>query len=182
MRITNALTLGRLAAAVILLAVFTIDTLSAKVFSLFLILFAQVSDFLDGYLARSRSLVTNFGKLFDPLADCIFFITLFGCFTLIGYMPVWMFLILLFRELMITSFLRPYFSYKKIVLSAKMSGKVKTAAQGIVANIVIVFLILNHLTSAIDGEIYKMISLWCFFIIIVLSLYSLTEYLRELKE
>ena len=181
MKITNALTIGRLIAAVVLLAVFNIDTLSAKVFALLLLIFAQVSDYLDGHIARTRNQITNFGKLFDPLADCVFFITLFGCFTMIGYMPAWMFIILLFRELMVTTCLRPYFSSKKIVLSAKMSGKVKTVAQGICANIVMLFLIFVHITNIVPEDIYKTISYWCFFIIIVFSLYSLVEYLRELK-
>ena len=181
MKITNTLTLLRLVAAVILLIVFNIDSLTAKIVSLFLILFAQVSDFLDGYIARKRNQITNFGKLFDPLADCVFFITLFLCFTIQGYMPAWMFIILLFRELMITTFLRPYFSSQKIILSAKMSGKVKTAAQGIAANIIITLIIMSRITDILPQEVYRMISFWCMFIIIIFSLYSLIEYLREIK-
>jgi CDP-diacylglycerol--glycerol-3-phosphate 3-phosphatidyltransferase len=181
MKITNILTLGRLAAAVVFLIVFNIDALSAKVASLFLLIFAQVSDYLDGHIARSRGQVTNFGKLFDPLADCVFFVTIFGCFTMIGYMPAWMFLIIVFRELMITAFLRPYFSSQKIVLSAKWSGKVKTVAQGIAANIIILFLILNHITDAVYEDIFMIISYWCLFIVVVFSLYSLIDYLTELK-
>ncbi len=183
MRITNILTLGRLAAAVIFLIVFNFDdSLYAKVASLLLLIFAQVSDYLDGYIARSRNLVTNFGKLFDPLADCVFFVTLFGCFAIQGYMPKWMFLIILFRELMITTFLRPYFSYKKIVLSAKMSGKIKTVAQGLAATIILIFIIIEHVSNIIPVGIVNNVSYWSLFIVVVFSLYSLTEYLRELKK
>lgn len=181
MKITNMLTLGRLVAAVILLIVFPIDTLMAKIAAMFLLIFAQVSDFLDGHIARKTSQVTNFGKLFDPLADCVFFITIFGCFAMVGYMPAWMFLIILFRELMITTFLRPYFSSQKIILSAKMAGKVKTVAQGIAANIIVLFMIIVHVTNIVSEETYKMISYWFMFIIIVFSLYSLIEYMREIK-
>lgn len=181
MKITNALTIGRLIAAVIFLIVFNIDSLAAKVGALLLLIFAQVSDYLDGHIARKRNDITNFGKLFDPLADCVFFMTVFGCFTMIGYMPRWMLMILLFRELMITTCLRPYFSSKKIVLSAKMAGKVKTVAQGVSANIIILLLILGHLTDYVPEYVYRMISYWCMFIVIVFSLYSLVEYLRELE-
>ena len=181
MKITNALTIGRLIAAAIFLAVFNIDTLTAKVFALILLIFAQVSDYLDGHIARTRNQITNFGKLFDPLADCVFFITLFGCFTMAGYMPKWMFMILVFRELMVTTCLRPYFSSKEIVLAAKMSGKVKTVAQGVAANIIMLFIIATYFTEILPEATYKMISFWCLFIIIIFSLYSLLEYIRELK-
>jgi CDP-diacylglycerol--glycerol-3-phosphate 3-phosphatidyltransferase len=182
MKITNVLTLGRIIAAVIFLVVFNIDSLAAKIAALLLLIFAQVSDYFDGHIARTRGQITNFGKLFDPLADCIFFMTLFGCLTIIGYMPAWMFVILLFRELLMTTCLRPYFSYKKIILSAKRSGKVKTIAQGVAANIIMLFLIFNHITDIIPEEIYKMISYWLLFVVVFFSLYSLIGYMRELKK
>jgi CDP-diacylglycerol--glycerol-3-phosphate 3-phosphatidyltransferase len=181
MKITNALTLLRLVAAALFLVVFNIDSLVAKVAALFLLVFAQVSDYLDGHIARKRDDITNFGKIFDPLADCVFFITLFGCFTMADYMPRWMFMILVFRELMITTCLRPYFSSKKVVLSAKMAGKVKTVAQGICANIIILFIIAGHVTDIVSETVYKMISFWFLFIVVVFSLYSLIGYMRELK-
>jgi len=85
---------------------------------------SEISDFLDGYIARKYDLVTDIGKVIDPFADVMSRLTYFFCFTLSGLMPAWIFLILLYRELGIT-FLRMLLIRKGIALAASIWGKAK---------------------------------------------------------
>ena len=57
-----------------------------------------ISDFLDGYLARKYNLVTNFGKLIDPLADKILVCAAFVYLTYVGMCPFWVTIVIVFRE------------------------------------------------------------------------------------
>ena len=84
----------------------------------------EVSDFVDGKIARSSSEVSDFGKLFDPFADVLARITYFVCFAFSGIMPLWVLLIILYREFGIL-FLRMMLSFKGIAMGARAGGKLK---------------------------------------------------------
>jgi len=107
------------------------DTLALIFFCL-----AGVTDYLDGYLARSRNLITNFGKLMDPLADKVMVCSAFIAFVESTHLhpdaPVkvgaWMVIIIVARELAITG-LRLLAASKNIVLAAERFGKHKTISQ-----------------------------------------------------
>ena len=97
---------------------------------------AGITDFLDGRIARARNLITNFGKLMDPLADkvltCSAFIAFVESTHLYPDAPVklaaWMVVIIVARELAITG-LRLLAASKNIVLAAERYGKHKTISQ-----------------------------------------------------
>ena len=107
-------------------------------YTLALLLFsvASITDFLDGRIARSRNLITNFGKLMDPLADkiltCSAFIAFVESTHLTPNAPVkmaaWMVVVIVARELAITG-LRLLAASKNIVLAAERYGKHKTISQ-----------------------------------------------------
>ena len=105
-------------------------------FALFFFCLAGVTDFLDGRIARSRNLITNFGILMDPLADkimtCSAFIAFVESTRLHPNAPVkvgaWMVVIIVARELAITG-LRLLAASKNIVLAAERYGKHKTISQ-----------------------------------------------------
>jgi CDP-diacylglycerol--glycerol-3-phosphate 3-phosphatidyltransferase len=84
----------------------------------------ELSDFVDGRLARTNNQVTPFGKLFDPFADVISRVTYFLAFVSIGIMPLWVFLVVLYREFGIL-FLRMLLGLKGIAMGARMGGKLK---------------------------------------------------------
>jgi CDP-diacylglycerol---glycerol-3-phosphate 3-phosphatidyltransferase len=104
--------------------------------ALFFFCLAGVTDFLDGRIARSRNLITNFGKLMDPLADkimtCSAFVALVESTHMNPGAPVkvgaWMVVIIVARELAITG-LRLLAASKNIVLAAERYGKHKTISQ-----------------------------------------------------
>ena len=87
-----------------------------------------VSDFLDGKIARRHKLITNFGILMDPLADKIMVCSAFIAFVGLGWMPAWMVVIVVARELAITG-LRLLAASKSVVLAAEGYGKHKTISQ-----------------------------------------------------
>lgn len=88
---------------------------------------AGVTDFLDGYIARKQGLVTNFGKLMDPLADKLMLLTALVCLTVAGLVPRWLVIVELVKEafMIIGGF---YMLRRGIVVQAKMIGKVATVA------------------------------------------------------
>ena len=104
--------------------------------ALFFFCLAGVTDFLDGRIARSRNLITNFGILMDPLADkamtCSAFIAFVESTHLHPDAPVklaaWMVVIIVARELAITG-LRLLAASKNVVLAAERYGKHKTISQ-----------------------------------------------------
>ena len=63
-------------------------------------LLAGATDILDGYLARKWNQITSFGKLMDPLADKLMTLTMIYCLADTGYLPVWVLIVLLLKELM----------------------------------------------------------------------------------
>lgn len=84
----------------------------------------ELSDFLDGHLARKYNLVSDLGKVMDPFADVLSRITYFLCFAFTGLMPLWVFLIIIYRELAIT-FLRMMMMGRGVVVAASLWGKLK---------------------------------------------------------
>lgn len=84
----------------------------------------ELSDLLDGRAARSRGTVSAFGKLFDPFADVFARITYFVCFAFAGIMPLWIFLIIIYREFC-QLFLRQLLAERGIAMAARKGGKIK---------------------------------------------------------
>ncbi|MFP4179125.1 MAG: CDP-diacylglycerol--glycerol-3-phosphate 3-phosphatidyltransferase [Spirochaetaceae bacterium] len=93
----------------------------------------ELTDALDGYIARRFNLVSDIGKVIDPFADVMSRMTYFFCFTMSGLMPSWVFLIIIYRELGAT-FLRLMMIRKGVAMAASIWGKLKAityAAGGI---------------------------------------------------
>ena len=89
---------------------------------------AGVTDFLDGYLARKFDLVTDFGKLMDPLVDKIFTVSGFVILVQQGHLPGWVAIVILTREFGVTG-LRGMAAAKGEVIAAVPIGKLKTLLQ-----------------------------------------------------
>jgi CDP-diacylglycerol--glycerol-3-phosphate 3-phosphatidyltransferase len=89
---------------------------------------AAISDFFDGYFARKMNLVSDFGKLMDPLADKIITAAAFICFSSLGIIPVWMTVVIISREFLVTG-IRSLAASNGKVIDARFSGKLKTVFQ-----------------------------------------------------
>ena len=99
---------------------------------------ASYTDHLDGMLARKHNQITDFGKFMDPLADKILVISALLCFVSLGLCDVWLVLLIIAREFMVTS-IRLVAAGKGSVIAANNWGKAKTVSQ-IVAICVILLL------------------------------------------
>lgn len=98
--------------------------------SLGALIVSELTDAFDGYFARSRSQVTDFGKVFDPVADSLSRLTAFLAFTFCGIVPLWMYLIFMYRDSLM-ALLRIICAAKGLVLAARPSGKLKAIFQAI---------------------------------------------------
>ena len=92
-----------------------------------LFMFASLTDWVDGYIARKYNQVTDFGKFLDPLADKLLVISAMVMFCEWGKMPGWALMLVLTREFSVTG-LRLVAVGKGMVIAAGWSGKVKTAS------------------------------------------------------
>jgi CDP-diacylglycerol---glycerol-3-phosphate 3-phosphatidyltransferase len=112
--------------------------------SVILAILIELSDALDGHVARARNQVTDFGKLFDPAADSLSRQTIFLSFMVCKphIIPLWMFLLFLYRDAFL-SVLRMWCAYHGIVLAARRAGKLKAVVQAVGAFLVL-FVCLAH--------------------------------------
>ncbi len=122
-----------------------------KVISLLVFTFAALSDFIDGMIAKKRNMITDFGKLMDPIADKILVLSAFAAFLQLRLINAWMFMIIISREILITS-LRLFALNKGKILAAGKAGKHKTVSQ-----MVVIFLILGFI---VFQEVMKRFFTW----------------------
>ena len=95
MNLPNKLTLLR----ILLVPVFIVVYLMGyNIAAMVIFAVASLTDMLDGKIARKDNLVTNFGKIMDPLADKILVLSAFVCFVEVGMIPGWMVVVVLARE------------------------------------------------------------------------------------
>jgi CDP-diacylglycerol--glycerol-3-phosphate 3-phosphatidyltransferase len=99
------------------------DVLAAVVFAL-----ASLTDFVDGYLARTRDSITTFGKLMDPLADKLLIVGALLSLVSLHRLEGWVAMVIIARELAVTM-LRMNATSSGIVIEASMFGKLKTCVQ-----------------------------------------------------
>ena len=118
--IPNVLTMLRIA----LIGVFIWQYAQGKPFvALAVFVVAGMTDYLDGYIARKRNLITSFGKLMDPLADKLMLITVLYCLMMDGLVPMWLVVVVVAKELLMV--LGGYFLYREgHVVQARTVGKV----------------------------------------------------------
>src|SRR5215471_12110074 len=128
MNLPNKLTVSRFVLTIAFLAVMFSKIRSRETIALALFVAGGISDFLDGQIARSQKLITNFGILMDPLADKIMVCSAFIAFIQLDWIPAWMVVIVVARELAITG-LRLLAASKNVVLAAEGYGKHKTISQ-----------------------------------------------------
>jgi len=128
MNLPNRLTISRFLLTVAFLIVMFSRIRYHETIALVLFSLAGISDFLDGEIARRRKLITNFGILMDPLADKIMVCSAFIAFVGLKWIPAWMVVVIVSRELAITG-LRLLAASKNVVLAAEGYGKHKTISQ-----------------------------------------------------
>ena len=136
MNLPNKLTTLRMLLVPVFIIVYL---LGYEIPSLIIFAIASFTDFLDGYLARKYNLISNYGKIMDPLADKLLVTAALVCMVQTGIVPAWMVIVILAREFAITG-LRAVAASEGTVIAAAWSGKIKTVTQ----MIAIIFLLLDN--------------------------------------
>lgn len=179
LNLPNKLTLFRLVLVPFFTAFMLVQNRYSFLIALLIYVIASFTDFLDGKIARSRGLVTDFGKFLDPIADKILVLSALVCFVPLKLCHPVVVIIVLAREFIVSS-LRLIAASNSIVIAAGKSGKVKTAAQMIATVIVLILLSVNSILDVhLPVEIISN-SLMCATSVIVV--YSGTEYLWANRE
>lgn len=130
---------------------------------------ASITDWLDGKIARSRGLVTNFGKFADPLADKMLVMTAFIMLVELNKAPGWVVSIIVCRELAVTGLRLLLVEQSGEVMAAAWPGKIKTATQ----MVAIIFLFLNNIPFSMIGLPIDQIMLY---LCLIFTIYSGVDY------
>ena len=112
---------------------------------------ASITDKLDGYIARSRNQVTNFGKFADPLADKILVLSAMLLLVEIGKLPAWIPIIILAREFIVSGYRLIAVEKGGTVIAASIYGKIKTVTQ--IVAIIIAFIDIHSFGACFNGAL-----------------------------
>ncbi|NGX44656.1 MAG: CDP-diacylglycerol--glycerol-3-phosphate 3-phosphatidyltransferase [Candidatus Anoxychlamydiales bacterium] len=155
---------------------FKIDLLWMPYILLFILAFCELTDLVDGFLARKRNQVTDLGKVMDPMADSITNISVFLTFTQSWIdIPMLLVFVFLYREFFIST-LRTICALKGVALAARKSGKIKTLLQAIVS-ITIVLLLIPFTLGFLSLESLRWTSLGLVSIAAIYSVISAVDYI-----
>lgn len=138
---------------------------------------AAITDALDGYIARKQNIVTDFGKLMDPLADKLMVMSTFICFTAVGILHPIITIIIMSREFLVTG-LRSIASSKGKVIAADIWGKLKTIFQ----DVTVIAVLLKSAMGAPDGSFIGIVTTICIVVMTALTLISAINYCLKNKE
>jgi len=119
------------------------DGLVAKAAALAVFGIASLTDYWDGVLARRYNQVTPLGQLLDPIADKVLIFSAFISFIQINIVPAWMVVVMLTREVLITT-LRLMAANRGVVIPARKSGKNKTVVQIVTIVVILIFLVVKE--------------------------------------
>jgi CDP-diacylglycerol---glycerol-3-phosphate 3-phosphatidyltransferase len=199
MNLPNGLTVARIVVTPAIAALPFVDSVSARLWAFVLFLAAAISDWFDGYLARTRRQETDLGRILDPLADKLLlvgtfvpmyflahrfqFITPYGNYDL----PWWVVAIILGREVTMTWF-RQFAARRGVVIAAVWPAKWKTTIQLIWSGAAYCWFFLATLMTAQGwtGPVSRTIGMTLgtigavsMLLAIALTLYSLYIYMRD---
>ena len=199
MNLPNALTVGRIAATPLIAALPLANSWGLRLTAFILFVIAAVTDYVDGYLARSRKEETDLGRLLDPLADKLLlvatlipmyllaptlpFVTLFGAVGL----PLWIVIVVLGREIFMT-FFRQAAARRGVVIAAIGPAKWKTALQLFWEGCAFCWFFAATLASVSgwDGGLWRAFAVFngtvgalAMVVAVALTVYSLAVYMRS---
>ncbi|MBE2205172.1 MAG: CDP-diacylglycerol--glycerol-3-phosphate 3-phosphatidyltransferase [Chthoniobacterales bacterium] len=177
MNLPNKLTVSRLWLTALFVLCFVLPFPGRHTVALFVFLAASLTDYFDGVIARKRGLLTDFGKLMDPLADKILTASAFISLCATGDFPAWAVIVIISREFLITG-LRSLAASKGVVMPAERFGKHKTVWQMITILYFLLLLSLEEWSSAAWGDLAWRVGRFALIpVTVILTVYSGLIYL-----
>lgn len=128
MNLANKITVVRIVLAIIFMPLIYLRGLGPKLAAFLVFVAAALTDYYDGLIARKMNLISDLGKLLDPIADKILVLAAFVMFVQMRLVEAWMVVLIMSREILITT-LRGFAMSKGRILAANKAGKHKTASQ-----------------------------------------------------
>lgn len=189
MNLANKLTVIRIFLVPIFLIFIAVQGIPYGTFiATFIFILASLTDKLDGYIARSRNQITNFGKFMDPLADKLLVTSALISLVELQMVPSWAAIVIIAREFAVSG-LRTIAASEGKVIAASWWGKIKTVIQ--IIAIVLLLLQFNITTSSYLTNLVESSSVWNWFfmnvpswmlhISVVITLISGWDYFRKNK-
>ena len=175
MNLPNKLTIARIIAVPFFMAAYIAGW---YVPALIIFIAASLTDMLDGKIARKCGLVTNFGKIMDPLADKILVYAAFCLMVEDGTVRAWMLVVILAREFVIAG-MRTVAASEGIVIAAGMSGKIKTVLQMIAVPLLMLMKGITGTALAGPVRVLAYVFLWAS---LAMTVYSGVEYILQNKQ
>ena len=174
MNLPNKLTIARMCMVPLFMIALMMNTDVSRIVATVIFALASLTDMLDGQIARKYNMVTNFGKLMDPLADKVLTAAAMICLVELGDLAAWIAVLIIFREYLITG-LRSVAASENIVVAANIWGKVKTVCQ----MFALMLLMLKPQIMALCGV---NIGLWLRYVAVILTVYSGLDYVLKLNK
>lgn len=170
MNLPNKLTIARIIAVPFFIAAYYLEW---HLVAFIIFVAASFTDMLDGKIARKYNLVTNFGKIMDPLADKVLVYSAF-CLMVPDPVPGWMLIIILAREFLVAG-VRTVAASEGIVIAAAMSGKIKTVLQMIAVCMLLI-------APVIDAAWFLTLSKVVLWAALVMTVVSGVQYVGDNKQ
>ena len=151
-----------------------------RIIALAVFLLASLTDFYDGYYAKKYNLISDFGKIMDPIADKFLILTAFFTFMVMHLIGGWMFILILVREVGVT-LIRLRAMRRGKVLAAEQAGKIKTVLQITTILTILIFMIFAEMNlsgrwSTWLGQFYM--GIYCLmFAVVAVTLFSGASFL-----
>jgi CDP-diacylglycerol---glycerol-3-phosphate 3-phosphatidyltransferase len=139
LNVPNVLTVVRILLVPVLVVALLEKTSSGDLFAAIVFAVASLTDAIDGYLARSRNSITNFGKLMDPIADKLLIVAALVVLVSLDRLAAWVAMVIIAREFAVTVLRASVGAQQGIVIPASSLGKLKTATQVLMVICLIAF-------------------------------------------
>lgn len=185
MTLPDKLTISRIFLTFVFMFLLFSSGVLAKTMALVTFLIASFTDFLDGFIAKSKNISTDFGKIMDPIADKFLVIAAFLAFVEMNLVPAWTVLIIVLREITITT-LRLAAYAKGKVIPADEAGKHKMVSQVAAIFVILLFIIFREAGMRVFGFwssrteiIYKDFIFTLMLITVALTVISGVSYLAK---
>jgi CDP-diacylglycerol--glycerol-3-phosphate 3-phosphatidyltransferase len=185
MNLPNILTISRIFFAVILVFLLEDRSQMGNILAVIIFTIASLTDFYDGHLAKKKGLISNFGKIMDPVADKVLLLSTFGVLAHIGLIAWWIVIVIAVREVLVTGS-RLLAMRQGQVLAAERAGKVKTVVQIIAVSAILLYLVARE-SDLCSSWFFHVQDLWqtvdqgLLILAVILTVTSGIDYFRNKK-
>ena len=180
MNLPNKLTLARILIVPLFVFFVATKTPTYQWIALVLFILASITDMLDGRIARSRNLVTDFGKFMDPIADKLLVMSALVMLVEQNRMPGWVCMLMLAREFAVSGF-RLVASTKGKVIAAGIWGKLKTITQMVYISMALLLIPMYEIDRDIH-DVWHVATQVIMYVSMLLTLWSGFDYIWKNRE